>query len=149
LSEDIQTRADCEQLVRAFYGRALDDPVIGWLFTDVAKLDLEAHVPRLTRFWETILLGTQSYGGGAFRPHLELNLKAQLRKGHFDRWLALWDTTVDELFSGARADLAKAHAHRVAQAFELRLRSFEQQQDPLAVPGLPVVQHFGPGADEP
>jgi hemoglobin len=145
LVQDIQTRADCEQLVRAFYGRALTDPVIGWLFTDVAKLDLEAHVPRLTRFWETVLLGAQSYGGGAFRPHLELNFKAQLRKGHFDRWLHLWDTTVDELFAGAHADLAKAHAHRVAAAFELRLRSFEQQQDPLAVPGLPVIQQHGPG----
>jgi hemoglobin len=149
LAEDIQTRADCEQLVRAFYGRALIDPVIGWLFTDVAKLDLEAHVPRLTRFWETVLLGAQSYAGGAFRPHLELNFKAQLRKGHFDRWLQLWDATVDELFSGPHADLAKAYAHRVAQAFEQRLRSFEQQQDPLAVPGLPVVQQYGPRSDEP
>ncbi len=130
--EDIQTRADCERLVRTFYGRALTDPIIGWLFTDVAKLDLEAHVPRLTRFWETILLGAQSYGGGAFRPHLELNSKAPLRKGHFDRWLYLWDATVEELFFGPHADLASAHAHRVAQAFELRLRSFEQQQDPLA-----------------
>ena len=65
---DIETRADCERLVRAFYGRALEDPIIGFIFTDVAKLDLEAHVPRITSFWETILLGAQSYGGGAFRP---------------------------------------------------------------------------------
>ena len=48
---DIETRADCERLVRAFYERALVDPVIGWLFTDVAKLDLEEHVPRITDFW--------------------------------------------------------------------------------------------------
>jgi hemoglobin len=143
MTADIETRADCERLVRAFYGRALTDPVIGWLFTDVAKLDLEAHVPRLTSFWETILLGAQTYGGGAFRPHLELNSKVPLRKGHFDRWLFLWRGTVDELFSGPQADLAKAHAERVAQAFEARLRSFEQDEDPLAVPGLPVVQHYG------
>ena len=57
---DIETREDCERLVRTFYGRALADPIIGWLFTDVAKLDLEAHVPRITSFWETILLGAQS-----------------------------------------------------------------------------------------
>ena len=148
MADDIQTRADCEQLVRAFYGRALADPVIGWLFTDVAKLDLEAHVPRLTRFWETILLGAESYMGGAFRPHLELNIKAQIKRGHFDRWLYLWETTVDELFSGARADLAKDHAHRVARAFELRLRSFEQQRDPSA-PGLLMVEHYVPGSQEP
>ena len=66
---DIESRADCERLVRAFYGRALEDPIIGFIFVDVAKLDLEAHVPRITSFWETILLGARSYGGGAFRPH--------------------------------------------------------------------------------
>ena len=65
---DIETRADCERLVREFYARAFADPIIGFLFTDIAKLDLEAHVPRITAFWETILLGARSYGGGAFRP---------------------------------------------------------------------------------
>ncbi len=122
---DIETRADCELLVRTFYGRALTDPIIGWLFTDVAKLDLEAHVPRITSFWETILLGAQTYGGGAFRPHLELNAKAHIRHGHFERWLHLWALTVDELFQGERAELAKGHATRVAAAFESRLRGLE------------------------
>ena len=74
---DIESRADCERLVRAFYGRALEDPIIGFIFVDVAKLDLEAHVPRITSFWETILLGAQSYGGGAFRPHAELHAKVR------------------------------------------------------------------------
>jgi truncated hemoglobin YjbI len=97
ICHDIETRADCERLVRSFYGRALTDPIIGWLFTDVAKLDLEAHVPRITNFWETILLDAHSYGGGAFRPHLELNSKTPLKRGHFDRWLHLWGQTVDEL----------------------------------------------------
>ena len=54
---DIETRADVEALVRAFYERAMADEVIGWLFVDVAKLDLEAHLPRITDFWETVLLG--------------------------------------------------------------------------------------------
>ena len=87
---DIETREDCERLVRAFYGRALEDPIIGWLFVDIAKLDLEEHVPQITSFWETILLGAQSYSGGAFRPHAALHMKARLRAGHFERWLALW-----------------------------------------------------------
>ncbi len=119
---DIQDRADCERLVRAFYGRALADPVIGFIFVDVARLDLEEHVPRIASFWETILLGAQSYGGGAFRPHAELNMKVRLRAGHFERWLWLWRTTVDELFAGERAELAKAHAERVARAFAARLQ---------------------------
>jgi hemoglobin len=145
---DIEERQDCERLVRAFYGRALADPVIGFLFTDVAKLDLEAHVPRITNFWETILLGAHSYGGGAFRPHIELNFKVPLTRGHFDRWLQLWTMTVDELFEGERAELAKGHAIRVAAAFESRLRSFDQAGYELS-PGidgqqLPVIQHHRP-----
>ena len=120
-ARDIETRADCERLVRAFYGRAFEDPIIGFLFTDVARLDLEAHVPRITSFWETILLGARSYGGGAFRPHAALHAKAPLRRAHFDQWVSLWSSTVDELFAGERAELAKAHAARVARAFHQRL----------------------------
>ena len=105
---DIATREDCERLVRAFYGRALIDPVIGFIFVDVAKLDLEAHVPKIASFWETILLGAQTYAGGAFRPHAVINAQVQLRAGHFERWLWLWRMTVDELFAGERAELARA-----------------------------------------
>ena len=118
---DIEDREDCERLVRAFYTRALEDPIIGFLFTDVAKLDVEAHVPVIASFWETILLGAQTYRGGAFRPHAALHAVVPLRSGHFERWLVLWRDTVDELFAGERAELAKAHAERVAHAFLGRL----------------------------
>src|SRR4051794_36388908 len=111
-SRDIERRADCERLVRAFYGRALEDPGIGWIFVDVARLDLEAHVPVLTSFWETVLLGAGTYRGGAFRPHAALHGRVGLRAGHFARWLALWRETVDALYAGPRAELAKAHAER-------------------------------------
>jgi hemoglobin len=139
---DIESRADCERLVRAFYGRALEDPIIGFIFVDVAKLDLEAHVPRIASFWETILLGAQSYGGGAFRPHAQLHGKVRLRRGHFERWLALWRATVDELFAGDRAELAKTHALRVANAFHQRLEQMSAAAD-AAPPsgGLTVTQH--------
>jgi hemoglobin len=139
---DIESRADCEQLVRAFYGRALQDPIIGFIFVDVAKLDLEAHVPRIASFWETILLGARSYSGGAFRPHAELHAKVRLREGHFTQWLNLWSRTVDELFAGERAELAKAHAHRVAQAFLARLKHVPSSGDPaLPTSGLTVSRH--------
>jgi hemoglobin len=133
---DIQDRSDCERLVREFYSRALADPIIGFIFVDVARLDLEAHVPRITSFWETILLGGQSYTGGAFRPHAALNAQVHLRRGHFERWLWLWSTTVDELFAGVRAELAKSHAVRVANAFHARLDGLTVAGD--GEPELPV-----------
>jgi hemoglobin len=118
------------------------DPMIGWIFVDVAELDLEAHVPVIASFWETILLGSQSYRGGAFRPHAALHMKVPLRAGHFDRWLALWHATVDELFAGERAELAKAHATRVGQAFLRRLEAMPSLAGPgAASPGLSITRH--------
>ncbi|MDA0181128.1 group III truncated hemoglobin [Solirubrobacter phytolaccae] len=143
MPQDIETRDDVERLVRAFYGHAMSDAMIGYLFTDVAKLDLEAHVPEITSFWATILLGEQSYRGGAFRPHAELNRQTPLRAGHFERWLVLWTSTIDELFSGPRADQAKHHATRVARAFYGRIEALNAPLSSLGG-GFAVTQH-GPG----
>ena len=144
VASDIETRADCERLVRAFYGRALGDPIIGFLFTDVAHLDLEEHVPVIASFWETILLGAHSYRGGAFAPHARLHQLAPLQRGHFDRWLVLWRTTVDELVAGPRAEQAKAHAARVALAFHRRLEGVPFEVEAPAsgpIPVLPITRH--------
>ena len=140
---DIESRDDCERLVRAFYGKAMKDPMIGFIFTDVAQLDLEAHVPRITSFWETVLLGGRSYSGGAFGPHAHLHARVALREGHFERWLQLWFGTVDELYAGERANLAKIHALRVARAFLGRLESFPSASDPAPDPpaGLTISRH--------
>jgi hemoglobin len=101
------------------------DERIGWIFTDVAELDLEAHVPVIASFWATNLLGAMSYSGGAFGPHARLHEKAGgLRKEHFERWLVLWCQTVDELFDGPIAAAAKVHALRLANAFYGRLQMY-------------------------
>jgi hemoglobin len=138
---DIESRADCERLVRAFYERALVDPLIGFIFTDVAKLDLEAHVPKIASFWETVLLGAQTYRGGAFAVHAELHAKVELREAHFERWLQLWSTTVDAVFAGERADMAKAHAVRVGHAFHARLQRFATPEREASAPLLSVTRH--------
>ena len=133
--------------MRAFYGRALVDPVIGWIFVDFAELDVEAHVPRIASFWETILLGARAYAGGAFAPHAALHARVRLRAGHFERWLWLWRATVDELFAGPRAELAKSHAQRVAQAFHARLQTVSPAEPrsggrlDAVVGGLVVTHH--------
>ena len=139
---DISDRADVERLVRAFYSRAMSDPIIGFIFVEVAKLDLEAHVPEITSFWETVLLDAHSYSGGAFAPHAALNQRVQLREGHFERWLRLWFATVDEMFAGDRANLAKIHALRVARAFHGRLQTLP---GPPGDGALTVTLH-GPAA---
>lgn len=141
---DIETREDCEILVRAFYTRALTDPVIGFIFTDVAKLDLDAHVPHITAFWETLLLGAQTYDRGAFHPHASLHAKVELREGHFQAWLNLWYATVDELFAGPRAEMAKAAAYRLAGAFRRRLTAYPGPDAPPAE-GIVVTRRLSGG----
>lgn len=121
MSLDIATRADCEHLVRAFYERAFVDELLGPVFADVARLDLESHVPRIASFWETVLLGARSYGGGAFIPHYELDQLTPLTSELFARWVQLWSATVDERFAGPVADDAKRRAELVASAFSQRL----------------------------
>lgn len=140
---DIESRADCERLVRAFYGKAMEDDLIGWIFTDVAHLDLDEHVPVVTSFWETVLLGDRSYYGGAFGVHARLHEKAGLRKAHFERWLILWCRTVDELFDGERAAMAKVHGLRVANAFHGRLANYPGPETPAEA----TIQQMGPAAE--
>ena len=140
-ARDIETRADCERLVRAFYGRAFEDPIIGFLFTDVAKLDLEAHVPRITSFWETILLGAQSYGGGAFRPHAALHAKAPLRRAHFDQWVNCGRARSTSCSPASAPSWRRRHAVRVARAFHQRVRAGARQ----AAGGLVVTRRAGRG----
>ncbi len=139
---DITSDEDIDRLVRAFYTRALHDPVIGWLFTDVAHLDLEAHLPRIAAFWATILLGAGTYSGGAFAPHAALHAKAELRHGHFERWLWLWRETINARFAGPRAEQAKAHAARVATAFEQRLGEPDHPVPHAEGPSLPVIHRY-------
>lgn len=119
---DISDQDDIHALVVEFYGRAFRDELLGPVFVDVAQLDLEAHLPRITAFWETVLLGARSYGGGAFAPHVRLHQQVPLTRDHFDRWLGIWTSTVDELFDGEVAEAAKRHATRVATAFHARLK---------------------------
>lgn len=119
--EDIQTRDDIERLVTTFYQRAFADELLGRIFTEVAQMDLEAHLPTMCDFWETVLFRAGTYRGNAFRPHARINSLEPLTLTHFEQWLALWASTVNDLFDGSTADLAKQQAAQIATAIERRL----------------------------
>lgn len=119
---DIQNRNDVERLIRTFYGRAFVDPMLGTIFTEIAQMDLEAHVPQMCDFWETVLFRAGSYRGNAFRPHARLHELTPLTWPHFEQWLSLWAGTVDDLFDGSTADLAKQQAALIASAIQRRLQ---------------------------
>lgn len=118
---DVRDRRDIERLVRAFYKRAFLDELLGPIFTDVAQMDLEAHLPVMCDFWETVLFRAGLYRRNALAVHTVLHAKAQLNAEHFGRWLDLWMQTVDQEFHGAKAELAKVQAARIAWSISRRL----------------------------
>jgi len=116
MKQDIENREDIDLLMRIFYQRAMADETIGYIFTDVAKLDLKHHLPIIGDFWETLLFQTGSYqkhGRNPLMVHGELNDKEPLLPVHFERWLEIFTEAVDELFHGERSDFLKMRAKMI------------------------------------
>lgn len=122
---DIQVRDDIFLLMQKFYTKLLADESISYLFTDIAKIDLEHHLPILTDFWESILFQKNTYGKNAMQPHIALHHQSPLTKAHFDTWLNYFNATVDELFEGDIAFLAKQRALSIATTMQLKLGQFK------------------------
>jgi hemoglobin len=112
--KDLATRTDVEQLVIAFYRAAFVDPLIGPVFTEVAKLDLNHHLPIICDFWETVLFNAGLYRRNALQIHLVLHARHPLGVEHFERWLTLWSTALDARFTGPVTERAKLQATRIA-----------------------------------
>ena len=118
---DIADRQDISDLIVSFYGRAFQDSLLGPVFVDVAHLDLATHLPIMCDFWETVLFRAGTYKRNALRVHTVLHQKSPLTSEHFSRWLELWTGTVDDMFIGEKADLAKLQASRIAWSMSRRL----------------------------
>ena len=115
--KDIENRHDIDSLMVDFYNQALVDDLIGFIFTDIARLDLSHHLPVIGDFWETMLFRTGDYGRHGRNPlqiHGLLNAKTPLLPVHFERWLEIFRSTVDKEFAGVRADFIKMRAEAIA-----------------------------------
>lgn len=121
--KDIETRKDIEILVDSFYKKVLKDETIGYIFKDVANINLEKHMPTMYDFWETTLFHSSVYKGNPMNIHLKLNKVETLTKAHFEQWLALFNETVDELFQGEKAELAKTRALSIATVMQIKIHN--------------------------
>ena len=119
--KEIENRKDIELLVDTFYEKVLKDETIGYIFSEVAKIDLAKHMPLMHDFWETTLFHKAIYKGNPMKVHLDLNIKIPLNKRHFDQWLWMFNETVDELFYGEKADLAKTRALSIATVMQIKI----------------------------
>lgn len=121
MKKDIQTRDDIETLVTTFYDKVKADPVIGHIFTEVAKVNWEKHLPVMFDFWENTILFSGSYSGNPMAAHQRLHATFPLNPDHFKRWIALFTGTVDELYAGEKAELAKQRALSIATIMQVKL----------------------------
>jgi hemoglobin len=101
--QDIQTREDIEKLIRHFYSKLLSIPEIKPVF---AGLDFEHHIPKIVHFWSFVLLDEEGYKTNVFDQHLPLPIKPHM----FDTWLKTFCESVDDLYQGEKAELAKQRA---------------------------------------
>jgi hemoglobin len=119
--KDIESRADIELLITKFYEQVKKDETIGYIFTDVVKLNWEHHIPIIVDFWETILLDNPVYTKNAMEVHYDLNKEIPLQPKHFTSWLTLFTNTIDELFIGTKATLAKTRAKSIADVMQFKM----------------------------
>ncbi len=132
---DLRDRHDAAALVARRYERAFADPVLGPIFIDVTRMDLDAHLPTMCDFWETVLFGAGRYRGNVFGVHLALHEREPLTPMRVQRRLDLWEATVHDLFLGPNANLAKVQAGRIGGAIRRRLeRSVDGN-----LPGFPAL----------
>lgn len=108
---------DIKLLVDTFYGRVQNDEMLGHKFNDAIGDRWEEHLEKMYRFWQTILLEEHTYSGSPFPPHMKLDIT----KEHFDQWLAIFTTTVHDLFEGELAQEAIWRGERMAATFHYKI----------------------------
>ena len=118
---DITNRDDLLLLMQVFYKKLLGDESINYLFTDVAKVNLDHHFPVLVDFWDSILFQSNTYQKNAMQPHIALHQKSALEKHHFETWLSYFKSSVDEMFSGDNAFIIKERATSIATVMQIKM----------------------------
>jgi hemoglobin len=119
---DLATRDDVEALLRRFYGRAFADRVLAEPFSELRATGLGPHLEVMCDFWQTVLFRAGLYRRNALVVHRLLDQRYPLSARHFDRWLEIWKSTVDEMYDGPAANRAKIQAARIAGSMHRRLR---------------------------
>ena len=104
-----------EAFLRAFYGAAREDALLGPAFAAVP--DWEGHIATILRFWSSVALMTGAYHGQPMQAHRHL----ALTPAHFARWLALFQEIARAHFTAEGAAHMIERAQRIARSLEMGL----------------------------
>ena len=128
IKADINTREDVKHLVVSFYQKVRKDNVLGPIFNQVIS-DWETHFELLTDFWEAQLFLKRKYHGNPVTAHQEIDDKVNntITSEHFGLWLNLWFETLDELFEGETAWIAKNRAQKMSTMLFIKIFQHRQR----------------------
>ncbi|MBM7405084.1 MULTISPECIES: group III truncated hemoglobin [Sphingomonas] len=105
-------------LVEVFYARVRADAALGPIFND-AIADWPEHLDKLAAFWSSVMLTSGRYKGQPVPAHMKH--KDRITPALFDRWLALWAQTTDELMTPGAAAALQDRAARIAHSLQLAM----------------------------
>ncbi|HXJ99396.1 MAG TPA: group III truncated hemoglobin [Gelidibacter sp.] len=131
--KEIENREDVFLLVSEFYKKIRKDPELGPFFNRVIK-DWDAHIERLTTFWESSLFITKKlenrYYGNPLQVHIQVDQENHnsITQVHFGLWMNLWFQTLDEYFEGEIAQNAKNRARKMGSFMYLNIFEARQHQ---------------------
>jgi hemoglobin len=125
---DILGREEIVRLVDTFYGKVRGDELLGFIFDEVAAVNWEAHLPKMYDFWQTVLFRDGGFRGDPIGKHARLLSKTAMGREQFDRWLALFEETVDELFEGQNAGHIKRCAEDMAKVIHSKINGVPDER---------------------
>lgn len=128
MKKDIEDKKDIELLVNSFYEKVKTDSSINFFFSKVVPVDWEKHLPVMYTFWENIIFHSGGYTGNPMQVHASLHAKRPLQKAHFEKWIELFNTTVDELFEGEKASQAKQRAYAIATVMQIKISAMPNEE---------------------
>ncbi|MDA7803870.1 group III truncated hemoglobin [Crocinitomix sp.] len=117
MKQIISTRKEVVQMVDLFYDSVRKDELIGPVFNGIIGDNWDSHLIRMYQFWETILFGVGSYKGNPFEKHVNLPIESH----HFERWLQLFESTINTHFEGEYADQALSRANTISKVFQAKM----------------------------
>lgn len=114
MRKQIENRADVEFLVHQFYAKIRADNEIGFYFNTMIK-DWDAHLEKLTDFWESNLFAVRKYNGNPLTVHNEVDshFEGRITSNEFGIWLNYWFQTLEEHFEGENAETLKRRARKM------------------------------------
>jgi hemoglobin len=115
--KDIERLEDIKVLVDGFYDKIKEDELLAPIFNFRLSTHWVPHLEKMYTFWNAALFGVKGYNGNPYMKHATMELDPE----HFERWISMFNQTIDEHFQGPLAEEAKIRGAVMASMFLIKL----------------------------